>query len=99
MLHRQPKRNFMRNMSFSSLPRLAALAMLAATIHGINPAAAAPATSPAAQAVISYDQADAAPSKKYRIAYLTECVDNPYCIARLDGLKAAAKKYNFEFKI
>jgi galactofuranose transport system substrate-binding protein len=87
-------------MSFTSLQRIVALAaMLAATMPGISPALAAPATSPAAQAVISYDQADAAPSKKYRIAYLTECVDNPYCIARLDGLKAAAKKYNFEFKI
>ena len=38
-------------------------------------------------------------SKKYRIAYLTECVDNPYCLARLAGLKAAAAKYGFEFKI
>jgi hypothetical protein len=72
-------------MSFTS--RLAALAaMLAATMPGAKPATAAPATSPAAQAAISFDQADAAPSKKYRIAYLTECVDNPYCIARLDGL-------------
>jgi galactofuranose transport system substrate-binding protein len=55
--------------------------------------------SPAAKAVVDYDKSFATPQKKYRIAYLTECVDNPYCLARLEGLKAAAKKYGFEFKI
>src|SRR5271163_4627785 len=51
------------------------------------------------KAVIAYDTGGSVPSKKYRIAYLTECVDNPYCLARLAGLKDAAKKYGFEFKI
>lgn len=55
--------------------------------------------SPAAKSVVEYDRSDATPSKKYRIGYLTECVDNPYCLARLEGLKAAAEKYGFEFKI
>jgi galactofuranose transport system substrate-binding protein len=55
--------------------------------------------SPAAKAVVDYDKSFTTPKKKYRIAYLTECVDNPYCLARLEGLKAAAKKYGFEFKI
>jgi ABC-type sugar transport system substrate-binding protein len=55
--------------------------------------------SAASKAVVEYDKAFTAPVKKYRIAYLTECVDNPYCLARLEGLKAAAKKYGFEFKI
>lgn len=39
------------------------------------------------------------PSKKYRIGYPTECVDNPYCLARLAGLNDTAAKYGFEFKI
>jgi galactofuranose transport system substrate-binding protein len=51
------------------------------------------------KAVIAYDTNGSMPAKKYRIAYLTECVDNPYCLARLAGLKDAAKKYGFEFKI
>jgi galactofuranose transport system substrate-binding protein len=55
--------------------------------------------SPAAKAVVDYDKSGDKPSKNYRIAYLTECVDNPYCLARLAGLKAAAAKYGFEFKI
>jgi len=89
-----------RDKRFTSLRGVVALpAMLAVTMLGVVPAPAATATSPAAQAVISFDQAAATPPKKYRIAYLTECVDNPYCIARLDGLKAAAKKFGFEFKI
>jgi galactofuranose transport system substrate-binding protein len=55
--------------------------------------------SPAVKAVVEFDKAGAKPSKTYRIAYLTECVDNPYCLARLAGLKDAAAKYGFEFKI
>lgn len=55
--------------------------------------------SPAAKSVVEYDRSNAKPSKAYRIGYLTECVDNPYCLARLEGLKAAAAKYGFEFKI
>lgn len=55
--------------------------------------------SAAAKAVVDYDKSGDKPKQKYRIAYLTECVDNPYCLARLAGLKAAAAKYGFEFKI
>jgi galactofuranose transport system substrate-binding protein len=66
---------------------------------GINIKASAAEMSPAAKAVVDYDKAFTTPKKKYRIAYLTECVDNPYCLARLEGLKDAAKKYGFEFKI
>jgi galactofuranose transport system substrate-binding protein len=55
--------------------------------------------SPAARAVVEYDRSTVKPAKKYHIAYLTECVDNPYCLARLEGLKAAAAKYGFEYKI
>lgn len=55
--------------------------------------------SPAAKAVVDYDRSGVVPKTKYRIAYLTECVDNPYCLARLAGLKAAAAKFGFTFKI
>ncbi len=74
---------------------MAAVIACAVPMHMANAAE----TSPAAAAVIAFDKAGAPPPRKYRIGYLTECVDNPYCIARLDGLKAAAKKYGFEFKI
>lgn len=66
---------------------------------GVAGTARAAEMSPAAKAVVDYDKAFKAPTKKFRIAYLTECVDNPYCLARLAGLKAAAAKYGFEFKI
>jgi len=71
---------------------------LAMVFASMLPAAAAelPAT---VKAIIAYDTGGMMPAKKYRIGYLTECVDNPYCLARLDGLKDAAKKYGFEFKI
>jgi ABC-type sugar transport system substrate-binding protein len=49
--------------------------------------------------VLEFDKAGAAPSKKYRIAYVTECVQNPYCQARLQGVADAAKKYGFEYKV
>jgi ABC-type sugar transport system substrate-binding protein len=66
---------------------------------GAEAMAGAAEMSPAAKAVVDYDAAFKAPTKKFRIAYLTECVDNPYCLARLAGLKAAAAKYGFEYKI
>lgn len=70
---------------------------------GVLGASALPAMSsemsPAIKSIVEFDKSAAAPSKKYRIGYLTECVDNPYCLARLAGLKDAAAKYGFEFKI
>lgn len=58
-----------------------------------------PTLSPAAKAVVDFDKAGLKPAKHYRIGYLTECVDNAYCLARLAGLKAAAAKYGFTYKI
>jgi ABC-type sugar transport system substrate-binding protein len=49
--------------------------------------------------VLSYDETAPKPAKQYRIAYLAECVSNPYCEARLKGVQAAAKKYGFDYKV
>ena len=49
--------------------------------------------------VLAFDKTGVKPTKKYRIAYLAECVNNPYCETRLEGMQAAAKKYGFEFKV
>lgn len=84
------------------LPRRLALAATVAIAAGAPfgmSAASAAEMSPAVKAVVDYDTAGTVPETKYRIAYLTECVDNPYCLARLAGLKDAAAKYGFEFKI
>src|SRR5229473_3303126 len=86
--------------SCSGIARAFAVALVfVAGLAGSNIKASAVEMSPAAKAVVDYDKAFTTPTKKYRIAYLTECVDNPYCLARLEGLKAAAKKYGFDFKI
>jgi len=79
-------------------PALFAAAVGAVLVAAPAGKAAAVEMSPAAKAVVDYDKSGEKPSKKYRIAYLTECVDNPYCLARLAGLAAAAK-YGFELKI
>jgi ABC-type sugar transport system substrate-binding protein len=49
--------------------------------------------------VLAFDKTAVKPAKKHRIAYLAECINNPYCEARLEGVRAAAKKYGFEFKV
>jgi len=49
--------------------------------------------------VIAFDRTGAKPTRKYRIAYLAECTSNPYCQTRLNGIRAAAKKYGFEFQV
>ena len=54
---------------------------------------------PATLKVLAFDKAGVKPAKKYRIAYLAECINNPYCETRLKGVRAAAKKYGFEFKV
>ena len=56
-------------------------------------------SSPAADAVIAFDKAGVKVSKPVRVAYLTECVQNPYCQARLKGITDAAAKFGFEFKV
>jgi ABC-type sugar transport system substrate-binding protein len=49
--------------------------------------------------VLAFDKTASKPAKNYRIAYLAECVSNPYCETRLKGVQAAARKYGFEFKV
>src|ERR1700684_2246773 len=86
--------------SASPWSRLIGTALVGALVTGsVGARAGAAEMSPAVKAVVDYDKSGAVPKTKYRIAYLTECVDNPYCLARLAGLKAAAAKYGFEFKI
>jgi ABC-type sugar transport system substrate-binding protein len=94
MMKIQPLSKRVRNLG---LGMLAASAVLWGSAG--NAMADGPMISPAAKAVVAFDKAGAKPTKKYRVAYLTECVDNPYCLARLEGMKDAAKKYGFEFKI
>jgi ABC-type sugar transport system substrate-binding protein len=54
---------------------------------------------PGTAKVVAFDTTGVKPGKKYRIAYLAECTNNPYCQTRLKGIEAAAKKYGFEFKV
>ena len=69
-----------------SLSMIATLVIGAAFASSAAHNAPAAEMSPAAKAVVDYDKSGDKPKKKYRIAYLTECVDNPYCLARLAGL-------------
>jgi galactofuranose transport system substrate-binding protein len=48
--------------------------------------------------VLAFDKTATKPAKRYRLAYLAECISNPYCQARLRGMQAAANKYGFDFK-
>ena len=54
---------------------------------------AAPDQVPAAmQSVIAYEKTGAIPTKHYKIAYVTECVTNAYCQARMKGLEPGVEK-------
>jgi ABC-type sugar transport system substrate-binding protein len=72
----------------------AALAVLA-----IAPALQAQEMSDPVRAIVEFDRNFKGPITPYRIGYLTECIGNPYCQARLAGMNAAAEKFGFEFKI
>ena len=54
--------------------------------------------SEAVKKVLAFDEAGQKLGKSYRIAYLTECVTNLYCQARMEGLQDAADKFGFTFK-
>ena len=70
-----------------------------APLRGDPRDAAAPGEEPeTVKKVIAFDESGQTASKNYRIAYLTECVTNLYCEARLRGLTDAAEKYGFTFK-
>jgi ABC-type sugar transport system substrate-binding protein len=62
-------------------------------------AGCAAAGSPAVQDVIAFDKSGTKLSKPTRIGYVAECAQNEYCQARLRGIKDAATKYGFEFKL
>ena len=51
----------------------------------------------AVKKAIAFDKIGKKADKPYRIAYLTECVTNTYCEARMKGLQEAADKYGFTF--
>jgi galactofuranose transport system substrate-binding protein len=53
----------------------------------------------AADAVIAFDKGGQKLLKPLRVAYLAECAQNTYCQARLRGVKDAAEKFGFEFKL
>jgi ABC-type sugar transport system substrate-binding protein len=78
-----------------SLASAGAFAHVTPRVH-VRAAATRP---PAIVKVLGFDKSGAKPAKKYRVAYLAECVSNPYCATRLKGVKAAARKYGFTFKV
>ncbi len=54
--------------------------------------------SDAVKKVLAFDKVGKKAKAGLKIAYLTECVTNNYCEARLKGLQDAGKKYGFTFK-
>lgn len=63
----------------------------------------APATPDAEQTanierILAFDEAGVRLETPARIGYLPECVTNPYCQARMDGLRDAAEKFGFTFE-
>lgn len=88
----------MKKHRIARLSAAAVVVAVAGVVAGLAGAAGS-GTFPATGKVIAFDTAAAKPSKAYKIAYLTECINNPYCQTRLAGLKAAAKKYGFTYKI
>jgi ABC-type sugar transport system substrate-binding protein len=71
-----------------------------ALVSAMMPARASDLTpSPTVRAALDFDATGTKLATHARIAYITQCVNNPYCQATLQGIRAAAAKYGFEFKI
>jgi ABC-type sugar transport system substrate-binding protein len=98
------KRTWRLGWRVASLALLGLVAVVTATgcAAGNNTPSSSPGASEhrsGAPKVLAFDKTATEPTKRYRIAYLAECVSNPYCQTRLKGLRAAARKYGFEFKV
>jgi galactofuranose transport system substrate-binding protein len=78
---------------------IASLVLIPVTVASAGATAQRRPSDPATVKVLAFDKSANKPAQKYRIAYLAECTNNPYCETRLNGLKAAARKYGFEFKV
>ena len=63
----------------TKLVNLCALSIILGGMLALPYSESTEAASPAAQAVLDFDKAGTKPTKRYRIAYVTECVQNPYC--------------------
>ncbi|MFP3554013.1 sugar ABC transporter substrate-binding protein [Paraburkholderia sp. SIMBA_049] len=49
--------------------------------------------------VLAFDKEAKPLATKYKVAYVVQCVNNPYCEAGVKGMTDAAKKFGFELKI
>jgi ABC-type sugar transport system substrate-binding protein len=61
--------------------------------------AAPAATGTPMEQTLAYIASGEKPEAGKKIAYLTECVNNPYCGARLKGVEDAAKEYGMELQV
>jgi ABC-type sugar transport system substrate-binding protein len=87
--------------SSSSIVSLAALFAIAcsSSLYAQAPRTSSADSKKHADALVEFDKSGQKADKKYRIAYLTECVDNPYCVQRLNGIKDAVAKFGLELKV
>lgn len=83
-----------RSWTFAAMVALAALS----APGGVLAQEAASSESPLAR-LLAFDEAGEPLETPARIAYLSECAQNPYCQARLRGMEAAAEKFGFEFQL
>jgi ABC-type sugar transport system substrate-binding protein len=81
-----------------ALPIAAAVMTIAVAYHADAQTSKA-ASEEHVAAIEAFEKSAPKPPKQYRIAYLTDCVDNPYCIARLNGIKDATAKFGMSYKI
>lgn len=76
-----------------------AIAAFSTALHAQSPQTPPADSQKHVAALVEFDKAGVKADKRYRIAYLTECVDNPYCVQRLNGIKDAVEKFGLELKV
>jgi ABC-type sugar transport system substrate-binding protein len=76
-----------------------AAASSAASAESPAAAASAAATGSPMEQTLAFIASGQAPDAGKKVAYLTECVNNPYCGARLQGVQDAAAKYGMELQV
>jgi galactofuranose transport system substrate-binding protein len=76
-----------------------ACTLAALTLPCVTISAQAAEISAPVRAVLDFDKNGKKLDKSYRVGYLIQCVNNPYCQASVHGMEDAAKKFGFQVKI
>jgi ABC-type sugar transport system substrate-binding protein len=79
--------------------KITSLPILLAALSAVATPTAFAQSSDAVPSVLAFDKEAKPFTTKYKVAYVVQCVNNPYCEAGVRGMTDAAKRFGFDLKV